>query len=614
MLGQTTLATRLSEYPGAHTFLESAQTLLDYALQPIVDAHSGDAYGYEALLRNVGQMGFQTPVDVFDFAAEAGVLPELELLLRNKAIQKFAELENHAKAKLFLNIDARLLEVDGYLLEETRLFLDQVDLSPPQITLEISESHKVTGNSRQTEFTRLGRDLGFGFAVDDYGSGYSQLKTLYDLEPDILKVDRFFIQSINIDPRKKLLVKAVVDVAHVLGMRVVAEGVETPQELSICRDVGCDLIQGYLISRPFQNTEEAQSRYPVVTTIPNKSLTTPKEDIDLINREIKPLVPLRNDAKMEDVLTLLRAGRANPFIPVVNASGEPHGLIREKDIKTFVYMPFGQDLLRNPAMSNSLCSFTHRCAVAGINTSLDQLVAMIADENDETGGIIITKNGKYHGFLTTTSLLKISNEVRMRAAENQNPLTKLPGNAAILQYVKRHAHNPEYTRSFCYLDFDNFKPFNDTHGFAAGDRALLLFSEILKRHSASEDIFAGHIGGDDFFIGARNKTSEDIKALVSSLQKEFSHQAESLYDPGDRLKGFMEARDRHGVSRKFPLLRCSAAIMHIPVGLGVDRKDILGRQIAGLKSDAKSNQDGMAIATLGQLVAEMAGPTVFEKE
>ncbi len=606
MTAQPMFAPLMNGFPSVHAFLESAETLLDYAFQPIVDAHSGDGYGFEALLRNVGQLGFQTPCDVFDFAADTGVLVELECLLRKKAIRKFVAMPNRGKTKLFLNVDARLLDVEGFLFEETRLLLDEGDLSAAQIILEVSETGDVNETCRLNEFTKRGRELGFGFAIDDYGRGYAQLKSLYEVEPDILKVDRFFIQSINTDSRKRLMVKTVVDIAHVLGMRVVAEGVETTQELAVCKAIGCDLIQGYLVSRPFQDLEDAEIRYPVVATAVKRTPMMPRDDADLVAREIRPLVPLQDNARMEEVLNLLRAGRANPFIPVINSSGEPRGLIREKDIKTFVYMPFGRDLLLNPVMSNSLTAFTHRCPVANVNTPLDQLVAMVADEDDEAGGIIITKNGKYSGFLTTTSLLKISNEVRMRAAENQNPLTKMPGNALIIQYVQNDAQSPDIERSFCYLDFDNFKPFNDAYGFTLGDRALLLFSELMKRMATSENVFAGHIGGDDFFIGARGRTSEEMRRMVYDLQEEFRHQAESLYDPADRLQGYIEASDRHGIPRKFPLLRCSAAILHLPVGLSVDRKDILGRQIASLKSEAKGNPVGIAEATLGQLVATSA--------
>ncbi|GGB37862.1 diguanylate cyclase [Roseibium aquae] len=606
MTAQPLAESHISGFPDGKSFLERSEGLLDYAFQPIVDADSGDTYGFEALLRNVGQMGFETPADIFDFAAKTGCLRQFELLLRKKAIVKYAALRDRGNTKLFLNVDTRLLSVDGYLLDETLRLLTVRGLKSSQIVLENSEADNVRDSEKLKHFARASRKLGFGLAMDDYGRGYSQLQSLYELEPDILKIDQFFIRDIQNNARKRHLVKTVVDMAHILGMRVVAEGVETLQEFSICREVGCDLIQGFLISPGVMDTQDLHTHYKLEIPAPKNPDLVSMTDREMVAKEVKQLVPLRDNARMQEVLTFLGAGRVNAFIPVVNASGEPRGIIREKDIKTFVYMPFGRDLLLNPVMSGSIGRFIHRCPIAGIGTPLDQLVGMIADEEDEAGGIIITNKGRYYGFLTTTALLKISNEARIRAAENQNPLTKLPGNASIIQYVQLHASTPDFERCFCYLDLDNFKPFNDVYGFATGDRALLLFSEIVKRFSARDDLFAGHIGGDDFFIGARGRTLKGTRELILELQEQFRHQAESLYDSNDRLNGYIQAQDRFGVERIFPLLRCSAAILHLPAGMSVDRKDIIGRQIAILKSEAKNAAIGIAEATFGQMANSKA--------
>ena len=302
---------------------------------------------------------------------------------------------------------------------------------------------------------------------------------------------------------------------------------------------------------------------------------------------------------MDDVLNLLRAGRAYPVIPVINAADEPRGLIQESDIKDLIYMPFGQDLLRNKTVNNQLRKFVHRCPIADLNSRLDQLISMFAHNDDIGGGVIITSNGKYYGFLTTSSLLKIANEIRMREAEDQNPLTKLPGNVSITSYVSEEATNSEAERSFCYIDFDNFKPFNDTYGFRTGDRALLLFSELVKRFPKKDRDFAGHIGGDDFFIGLRDRSLEDVEQHMAMLRSEFCHQAESFYDAEHRENGFICTKDRTGIERRFPLLNCSIAILHLPAGLAVENQDLLLRQIAALKCEAKSANTGIATATFG---------------
>lgn len=580
-------------------FLTNADKVLDYALQPIVDAHSGDVYGFEALVRNTDQLGCATPGDLFDLAHSIDCLPRLELLLRRKAIGKFASIPHKNAEKLFLNVDVRLLETSDFLMPETVAILSHHDLKTASICLEVSEAGDTSQMDKVKEFVKRGRSLDFSFAIDDFGKGYSQLQNLYDFEPDILKIDRFFIQSIQSDARKRLLVASMVDLAHVLGMRVVAEGVETEAELKVCRQVGCDLIQGYLVAHPSTRISDALPRYERIASVAEAQKQSGQSDSDLLRREIRPLVALRDDASMDDVLALLRAGRAYPLIPVVNAADEPRGLIQESDIKDLIYMPFGQDLLRNKAVNNQLRKYAHRCPVADLNSRLDQLVGMIAHDDDTGGGVIITLKGKYYGFLTTSSLLKIANEIRMREAEDQNPLTKLPGNGSVTSFVIDEAANSEADRSFCYIDFDHFKPFNDTYGFRTGDRALLLFSELIKRLASSTRDFAGHIGGDDFFIGLKDRDIDEVESLMSALQAEFRHQAESFYDPQHREAGFICAKDRTGVERRFPLLTCSISILHLPAGLAVDNQDLLLRQIATLKYDAKADEHGIVTATFG---------------
>ncbi|WP_209015379.1 GGDEF domain-containing protein [Roseibium limicola] len=587
-------------------FLTNAASVLEYALQPIVDSHTGDLYGIEALLRNVEQLDCTYPSDVFDKAYELNCLVELELILRRKAIAKLASARLPRNTRLFLNVDARLLETENDLTAKTAELLSEYGFTPAIICLELSEAKDISSAGQTKHFIAEARRLDFSIAIDDFGKGFSQLKSLYDFEPEIIKIDRFFVQSIQSDARKRLLVSSAVELAHVLGMRVVAEGVETRAEFLTCREIGCDLIQGYLISHPTTRSDDILDRYPqAIDTSATTTATATPDGIsnpfeDLLKREIKPLIALRDDARMDEVLTMLRAGRAYPFIPVINAADEPRGLIKEADIKELIYMPFGQDLLRNKAVNNRVKSFLHRCPIADLHSKLDQLIGLIANEDDQSGGVIVTKNGKYYGFLTTSSLLKIANEIRMRAAEDQNPLSKLPGNGSVTSFVVEEATRSDTERSFCYIDFDHFKPFNDAYGFRTGDRALLLFSELARRCVADQEDFIGHIGGDDFFIGFKKQDFGKVQQVLIDLRNEFRHQAESFYDAKHREDGYILSKDRAGIDRKFSLLTCSIAVVHLPKGLRVDDQDILWRQIALMKQQAKESADGLATTTFGQ--------------
>lgn len=590
-------------------FLNNAKSVLEYALQPIVDSHTGDLYGIEALLRNVEQLGCDTPDDVFDKAHDLNCLVDLELILRRKAIAKLVNSNLPQNTRLFLNVDVRLLESDNDLNRQTAEMLRENGLAPANVCLELSENKDISKVDRIQHFLSEARRMDFSVAIDDFGKGYSQLKSLYDFEPEIVKIDRFFVQSIQSDARKRLLVNSAVELAHILGIRVVAEGVETRAEFTTCREIGCDLVQGFLIAHPTTRSDDIQVRYPQAADVAPRAENARSPHESLLKREIKPLIALRDDAQMEDVLALLRAGRAYPFIPVINAADEPRGLIKESDIKELIYMPFGQDLLRNKTVNNRVKSFLHRCPIADLHSKLDQLIGLIANEDDQSGGVIVTRNGKYYGFLTTSSLLKIANEIRMREAEDQNPLTKLPGNGSVTSFVIDQAGQSDSERSFCYIDFDNFKPFNDTYGFQTGDRALLLFSELAQRCITDADNFLGHIGGDDFFFGFRNYSISKVQEVLSTLRNEFRHQAESLYDAKHREDGFIVSKDRAGIERKFPLLNCSVAVLHLPRGLSVDDQELLWRQIAMMKQHAKEMPNGIATTTFGQDFNHICGET-----
>lgn len=580
-------------------FLSNAASILDYALQPVIDMHTGELAGVEALLRNVDQMGFEHPGAVFDAAHELNCLSNLETILRRKAIEKFASSEVLRKTKLFLNIDARLASETDCLFEDTVALLQEHGLQPNCVMLELSERQDISTTNNFDGFIETARDHDFGLAVDDFGQGFAQMKSLYDFDPHILKIDRFFITAIQSDSRKRLLVSSLVRMAHTLGVRIVAEGIETIAEFEICKQIGCDLAQGFYVARPTTHVPDIQQSYAHRLTVDHEKTGDSSRET-IIRKEVRPIVALRDDAATEDVLDRFRGSRTNPMIPIVNAFNEPRGIIKEADIKQLVYMPFGQDLLRNKAVNRDLKNFIHRCPVADINSTIDQLIGMIANEEDETDGILITRNGRYYGFLTTGALLKLANEVRMRAAEDLNPLTKLPGNNSVKSFVVTAAHDADLHRSFCYIDFDNFKPFNDSYGFQTGDRAILLFSELAKKFGADHGCeFLGHVGGDDFFMGFRGKSSEKVQTALIALVREFRHQAESFYDPEHREAGFIRSKDRSGEMRDFPLLTCSSAVLHLPQGVSVDNQDILWRQIATLKQNVKNEKCGLLSMTFG---------------
>ena len=150
-----------------------------------------------------------------------------------------------------------------------------------------------------------------------------------------------------------------------------------------------------------------------------------------------------------------------------------------------------------------------------------------------------------------------------------------------------------------YIDFDNFKPFNDTYGFRQGDRAILLFAELCRKSADPQTWFLGHIGGDDFFVGIKTASQTDAIQAISLLIGNFTSDAESFYDQEARQRGCITAQDREGHVKSFPLLSASAVLFVLPPGCVHVSVDEVSSAIAAKKKEAKSAPDKLAVVVFG---------------
>ena len=583
------------EAPGLHCRTpKDTLAKLDYALQPVVDIGTGVVYGYEAQIRNCDLVGAQSPDELIDFAHAEGYLPQLEAKLLAKAMNRFGSLKIAQGTKLYFKLDGRDLGQDNDPRMRLAGLVAEAGLQVNQICLEFSERHQQTFTDVTHHAVNDLRQLGFLIALDDFGRGSSELRLLHDMSPDYVKIDRFFLNGIDCDARRKLFVTTVANLAHVLGARVIAEGVETESEFKACREAGCDLIQGYFVAKPFQEASSAKLFYDHVRA-PGVGRKR-REELDRIRNELIKVPTIQSNASMNDLLDMVVHNQEASVVPVVDANNEPRGLIHERDLKAYLYAGAPDDDDAKAALDFPLRSFVRACPIADIDSNADMLLVTFASSIN-SDGIIITENFRYAGFLSATSLLKIIHEKRLQEAQDQNPLTRLPGNGAISRFIAESGRKGTYDRHMCYFDFDNFKPFNDTYGYRQGDRAIILFSELLQRHISGSGTFYGHIGGDDFFAGFQNVDQTDVAARMLALKRAFRLDVESFYEPEHRERGFIEAQDRFGTTRQFPLLQCSISILSLPKGLTL-HPDTLNHEIMELKRAAKRSDDGLAVKCL----------------
>ncbi|MFD2262481.1 bifunctional diguanylate cyclase/phosphodiesterase [Lacibacterium aquatile] len=537
-------------------------TNLDYAFQPIVAMRTGRTLGFEALLRGLDSSQYPTPAALFEEAFADGRLVDLETTLRATALSKFGRrAEALDEAMLFLNVDVRLFSSAGYDARLTIDLLDRARLSPTGICLELAERHEFTMAGQAADIFEHYRRSGFCVAIDDFGVGFAGLKLLYDAKPDFIKIDRFFISGIDQDVLKRGLVEQVVRYAHIRGTQVIAEGIERDAEFYVCRDLGCDFAQGYLIARPTMALEEMEARYDVVSDLNARDRRRRQSTPAAMPAEAMEMVePLPLNLKRGELLDFFRNDDAPSIVPVLDERKRPLGVVRERELKPFAYSRYGGELLRNKGIGDSIREFIRPCPVCDVETRVDRIVEAFSGDA-AADGIILTEEGRYVGFLSPRALLKLVNEYNLAAASDQNPLSRLPGNHRIERHLEQVVDDTSRPACLVYFDFDNFKPFNDTYGFRQGDRAILMFAELLRNAATSHGGFAGHVGGDDFFFGLSGLPEEEALTIVADIVAKFRTDAESLYDAEARAAGFITAKDRFGETREFPLLRVSGVVV-----------------------------------------------------
>ncbi|KJE36671.1 diguanylate cyclase [Thalassospira sp. HJ] len=566
---------------------------VDFAFQPIVSPHTGHVFGYEALLRRWEDAGFTSIQALFDTAWDTGNLHSVDMMLRAKAIEKFARFPGAKRLKLFYNFDNRVVKTEDYQPGQTAALLSEAGLERDTIFLEISERHDISNAGYLKDILVRYRSQGFKIAIDDYGSGFAQLRALYECEPDIIKIDRFFIDGIDRDRRKELFVTQITAFAHMIAAQVVAEGVETREEFLCCRRLGCDLVQGFFIARPALEIPEQTDIVSSTADIAADSRRQSDRDDDVVRSYLLETPALPIDINPVDILSYFQQNPDISLVPVVNQDGEPLGIVRDSEFKAFIYTPFGRELLQNPANRANIKRFLRRCPIADIRTSLSELLETFV-ATEALDGVILTENGLYLGVLDQSALLRAVNERNTLNARDENPLTRLPGNSAIYRYAARALAEPRRRRFAVYFDFDNFKPFNDRYGFRQGDRAILLFKDILGKVLSQNDWFVGHIGGDDFFAYVQSIDFEDAVAAVQRVQAMFDAQIKSFYDPETRESGYLTGKGRDGKQARFDLMSVSAAMIRIPAERTDITLDHISVEAAKLKALAKTSQGRFA--------------------
>ncbi len=249
---RVTVLDRLTTEHSLHRALERSELRLFY--QPVVEISVGRAIAVEALIRwDHPEQGLVVPNRFIPVAEETGLIIPIGAWVLAEACEQLKAWEDIDARGLgtavAVNLSARQIDHPD-LVDTVAQILARTGLAPANLTLEITESALMNDAAGALGVLRALKDLGVSLAIDDFGTGYSSLSYLQRFPLDILKVDKTFVDELGLNPEGSEIVTAVINLAHALGLQVIAEGVETEVQLEELQRLGCDFAQGYLFSRP----------------------------------------------------------------------------------------------------------------------------------------------------------------------------------------------------------------------------------------------------------------------------------------------------------------------------------------------------------------------------
>ncbi len=236
--------------------LESDELYLLY--QPIVSLSTGNVSGFEVLIRwQHPQRGTVLPITFIPIAEETGLIIPLGLWILHEVCDRLAQTQRHGGVwdTITINVNVSALQLcQSDLAEKMARILNKFGILATQIKLEITESCLLDQYDVQMSTLRSLKNLGFNICIDDFGTGYSSLSRLHEFPITTLKIDRYFIRAMTSGSQFRMeTVRMIITLAHTLGMDVVAEGVETAEQLQQLQSLECDSVQGYLFSKPISH-------------------------------------------------------------------------------------------------------------------------------------------------------------------------------------------------------------------------------------------------------------------------------------------------------------------------------------------------------------------------
>ena len=374
--------------------------------QPIVSLKNGDILGYEALSRGPVGSIFESAPSLFQAGSKYGRSWELERVCRQRTIEKISKLS--LSYKTFINVNPKVILEEGFKKGFTNRLLSEYGVDPSSIVFELTEGSSIKDFDLLKDAVTHYLKQGYKIAVDDLGEGYSGLKILAETHPDYMKIDMSLVRNIEKKPINQALLKAFCEFGKTMNIKVIAEGIETDDELRTLVEIGVDFGQGYLIGKPEGEFFSPSKDFLLKLDIHRKTSEKLKlKDLDniLVGEVARIDIPIDILTKSQQVFKIFTENKHLMGIPITDKSNSPIGLVMRDSFfgklatqyGTAVYMrrPVSLLMKKNPVFIDYY-------------TTVSEAAEIVLGRRDEDlyDYLVVTKNSKYFGVITIRDILE----------------------------------------------------------------------------------------------------------------------------------------------------------------------------------------------------------------
>ncbi len=518
--------------------------------QPIVSLADQKIIAYEALIRGPQNSRLQLPFYLFLTAQSCGWRTELERLCCELAIEQF--IQQKLSGDLFLNLSLASFLSPYFQPNNFVNLLKSLNCPAERIVLELTEANYREQLITIKKVVQDYKKLGVRFALDDMGAGYAGLRLWSELQPTFVKVDHYFCQQLGDDPSKKEIVRTLRSLAMRLNCQIIAEGIETEQDYHVLFALGLRLAQGYYFAHP--QAKPVKQLKTTLFSAPSPANISPVEQqrSQTVAYLIQTTPSVTPEQTVESVAEIFYAQPNLYSVAVIDHRQAPVGIVRRHDFMHLFLGRYGRELYGRKQISafmdNSPLIVDWELSLEEASRRLTSNTSLLPEHD-----FIIADQGVYRGLGNVMDLLRRMTELQIRNARYANPLTQLPGNVPIYEYIETLLQEKiEFSVGYC--DLDNFKPFNDVYGYEQGDQVIRTVAAVLSKHMDAEQDFVGHVGGDDFILVMK---SADWVQRCEAVLADFEVKALRFYTATDQSNGGIHAFDRTGNPTFYPFLSLS---------------------------------------------------------